>query len=174
LSKQKLEALVAHEFYQGEYQAENPEKIILGPGGKKPFFRSSYEKRFMRYCDINKNVLRYGNEIVKIPYIDMTSNNKVRTYITDFIMTVLNKEGGVDTYLVEIKPKSQVPQFDEEGNFIFPQPSKRKTKKTTENWQRHCSTLVQNHCKWEAARAWCATKGYKFLVLTEDELDIKR
>ena len=29
---------------------------------------------------------------------------------------------------------------------------------------------VVNQAKWKAAEKWCKKKGYKFLILTEDQL----
>jgi hypothetical protein len=34
-------------------------------------------------------------------------------------------------------------------------------------------TYVQNVAKWKAASKWADKKGYKFLIVTEKELNIK-
>jgi tRNA(Leu) C34 or U34 (ribose-2'-O)-methylase TrmL len=75
-------------------------------------------------------------------------------------MTIRNKDGSFTTYLAEIKPA----QFT-----VAPKQPKRKTKRYIEEAMMYCT----NTAKWEAARAFCARKGYKFIILTEKELGIK-
>src|SRR5574344_1076276 len=49
---------------QGYYVPQNPEKVI----GGNIIYRSSWEEKFCRWCDLNKNVLRWGVEVIQIPY----------------------------------------------------------------------------------------------------------
>lgn len=163
------------EYLQGVFQPSFPEKVInSNTYNRVLYYRSSWEKKFMTYCDLNVNILFWGVEIERIPYYDKSRNNILRTYVTDFKMAVKNKEGNIDKYIVEIKPADQCPKLDEQGNVILPPLPKRKGKKAIENWENACQTLICNHSKWEAARQWCINKGYKFLVITEVELGIPK
>jgi hypothetical protein len=74
---------------------------------------------------------------------------------------VKGKDGTLTTYLAEIKPS----QFT-----VEPKKPKRKSKRYIEEAMMYCT----NTAKWEAARAFCARKGYKFIILTEKELGIKK
>jgi hypothetical protein len=74
---------------------------------------------------------------------------------------VLIKEGDkIGKYLIEIKPKSQT---------IAPVPSKRK-KQSTMLYEQ--IAFAKNTAKWKAAEQFCEAKGYKFQILTEEELRI--
>ena len=48
--------------------------------------RSTWEKKFCHYCDLNENVLEWGSEEFFIPY--RAPDGKTRRYFPDFIMKV--------------------------------------------------------------------------------------
>ena len=68
--------------------------------------------------------------------------------------------GGFRKYFAqfEIKPKKQT---------IKPTFSTRKKRSTM---LYESNMYIQNQAKWEAAKKWSKKKGYKFLILTEDDL----
>ena len=74
-------------------------------------------------------------------------------------MKVKEKNGKVESYLVEVKPKRQV-----EG----PKPQKRKTKK----YLREVFDYATNQAKWQAAQEYCNDRLWKFMLVTERELKI--
>jgi hypothetical protein len=82
----------------------------------------------------------------------------------------------VEKWLIEVKPKSQVPQLNESGQIMFPQlepTAKGKlNQKRIERWQEYCTVLKKNKEKWDFARDWCRKHGYKFRVVTEEELGL--
>lgn len=145
-----------HKFQQGLYIPINANKYL---GREKPAYRSSFELKFFRWCDSNTNVLEWASEAVIIPYISPL-DNKVHRYYTDGVIA-LKEATGVIKYIIEIKPLKQV---------MPPEVTKRKKKSTLlhENTQ-----YIINTAKWDAARKWCSTRGYKFQILTEKELGIK-
>ena len=55
---------MASRYSQGLFQPQNPDKFI---GGKLPFARSSWETKFMQFCDSHPNILKWASENVKIP-----------------------------------------------------------------------------------------------------------
>ena len=139
-------------FKQGIYTPKNAQKFL----NKKPIYRSSWERKFMHWCDHNNNVLVVGSENVIVPYKSPIDGKVHRYYVDNFVVI---QEGTKTTkYLIEIKPKKQTEQ---------PTPSKRK-KPTTVLYEQ--VTWAINQAKWAAAKEYANKKEYNFLLLTEDQL----
>lgn len=138
-----------------------------------PHIRSSWEKIFCNWCDLNENILEWGSEIIEIPYIS-SIDYKQHRYVTDFVFTCKDRQGKLQKWLIEVKPKSQIPQLNECGQIIFPELNKKKklTEKRIAAWQEVCNVLKKNHDKWQQARAWCRKYGYNFKVVSEEELGL--
>ena len=107
----------------------------------------------MRDLDLNPNVLKWGSEVIGIPYvmIENIKNEKVtkrHTYYPDFM--VIMKTGKV--YIIEIKPFNQTPvrQYQIEIDPV----------------------MRKNATKWRAALNYCKSKDYEFMVRTEKQLKI--
>jgi len=89
---------------QGTFIPKNKDKFIIiknKQNGGKIKYRSSWELKFLQWCDNNPNVKKIVSEGVKIPYT--SPDGKQRNYYPDFAL--LYNE---DKLLIEIKPKSQV------------------------------------------------------------------
>ena len=67
--------------------------------------RSSWERRFCNWCDINENILEWGSEEFWIPY--HAPDGRVRRYFPDFIIKVKENTGKLKTYVIEVKPLKQ-------------------------------------------------------------------
>ena len=91
-------------YYQGKFNPQNPEKYK--GDYNNIIYRSSWELKFMRYCDRNNAILEWGSEEFFIPYFDPTTK-KVRRYFPDFIMKIKESSGKIKKYLIEIKPQRQ-------------------------------------------------------------------
>lgn len=142
-------------YKQGHFHPKNKEKYK----GKYPLmYRSSYEYKFCMYCDRNSSVVQWGLESVVIPYYDRVSKKK-RRYFIDFNITIKDKNGTLNKYLVEIKPYKET---------IIPQ----KGRKSDKSFLYESLTYAKNCCKWEAAQAYAKKHGSKFIILTENELMI--
>jgi hypothetical protein len=142
--------------YKGIYKVKNPLKYK--GDFKNCVFRSLWERKFMKYCDDNKNVLFWSSEEVRIPYRSPL-DGKIHYYFVDFWMRVKTKDGSVKTYLVEIKPEKQTkPPIIEEN------------KKMTPSKVKQIKTYALNTEKWKAARNFSKEKGWEFLILTEKHL----
>jgi hypothetical protein len=112
----------------------------------------------MDYCDLKESITEWSSESTVVPYkYDM--DGKTHRYFIDFRITVREKDDKLQTYLVEIKPEKKTKP---------PKQPKRKTK----SYLYESFEYVKNQNKWEAARRYAATKGWKFIVLTEKELGI--
>ena len=121
-------------------------------------YRSSWELKFMKYCDERINVLEWGSEEVVIPYRSPL-DNRIHRYFVDFYIKVRDANGNINKYLIEIKPKKYT---------LPPQKPQRQTKR----YIHEVTEFVKNQAKWEAAKDFCDDRQWKFMVLTEAELKV--
>jgi REP element-mobilizing transposase RayT len=81
----------------------------------------------------------------------------VHRYFVDGILQ-LETMDGIKKYLVEIKPKAQL---------SAPKTTLKKKKSTIFYEQLQ---WAQNQAKWDSANKWCEKNGYRFAILTEEQL----
>lgn len=137
---------MAH-YKQGIYYPQNLNKYI---GKKYPYYRSSWELTFCKFCDNHSSVVYWANEPFKINYVNpLTNENTI--YVPDFFVRYKSKKG-YRSEIIEIKPSTQT--FKE---------SVGKSK----NNQYH---YIVNKAKWEAAQNFAKQKNVDFRVLTEKDL----
>ena len=141
--------------YKGKYKPKNPSKYLGDP--TKIIYRSLWERRFMVFCDGNNSVLSWGSEEIVVPYVSPIDNKKHRYYV-DFIIETKNKKGFKEVTLIEVKPKAQCRE-----------PIKKSTK-PNRRFIREVARWGVNSAKWKAATEFAETKGWKFKILTEDDL----
>ena len=67
--------------------------------------RSSWERKFCNWCDLNENITEWGSEEFWIPYY--APDGRVRRYFPDFIIKVKENTGKLKTYVIEVKPLKQ-------------------------------------------------------------------
>lgn len=149
-------------FKQGKFTPRYPGKYRGDVNNI--IFRSSWEKYCFEFLDGNRNILKWGSEVIAIPYIKPehqdTPRPKVSRYFPDIWVQRINPNGEVVEEVIEIKPSSQA------------QPSTRKTSKVR---MRENAVYNLNKAKWIAAHKWCKQRGLKFRVLTERSLfDLKQ
>lgn len=144
-------------WYQGVFIPQHPEKCI----NKNTIeYRSSWESRFCNWLDQNSSVIRWGYEVVSIPYrYDIDGRN--HTYIVDFYAEILNKNNHIDKYLIEIKPKNQGEK---------PSMPKKKSMKSMKNYFYEAHNYIKNQNKWTSAQSFCQANGMIFKVLTKENL----
>jgi len=145
-------------YHQGKFHPQNPEKYK--GDYKNIIYRSSWELKFMRYCDRNQNILEWGSEEFYIPYYDPTTK-KVRKYFPDFIMKVKESNGSIKKYIIEIKPKNQTI------------PPVKTSKKRNKTFITEALTYEKNIAKWKAAKEFCDDRMIEFKIITEVELGLK-
>ena len=143
--------------YKGKYQPTNPQKYR--GDYSNIIYRSLWERKFMKYCDLNENILEWGSEEIALPYRSPI-DNKIHKYFPDFYIKVKESNGAIKKCIIEIKPKKQT---------IEPIPQKKKTK----GYIYEVYEYAKNQAKWEAARAFCADRGLEFKIFTENELGIR-
>lgn len=105
-------------------------------------YRSSYERKFIIWCETCSSVLRWGSECVCIPYI--LPDGSRHKYYPDYYVEL--SDGS--KYIIEIKPSNQTkPPINENA------------------WANR--EWVKNSCKWRAAQEYCSAKGFEFKIITE-------
>ena len=144
------------ETYKGRYRIENIKKYKGDISDV--IYRSSWELKFMRWCDSNPSVLEWGSETVIISYRSPVDNN-VHRYFVDFYIKIQDKDKKILKYLIEIKPEK----------FTKPPPIPQKQ---TKRFIQEVFNYGINQSKWKAASSFCDDRGWKFLVLTERDLGI--
>lgn len=142
--------------YSGKYRPSNKHKYKGDP--TNIIYRSLWERKFMLWCDKNDNVLEWGSEEIIIPYISPV-DRKVHRYFPDFYVRARTRDGRIQKYIIEVKPKSQCAE-------------PKRQKKVTRKYLTEVTTYAVNQAKWKAAREYCADRRMEFLILTEVELKI--
>ena len=142
--------------YSGKYQPSFPKKYKGDP--TNIIYRSLWERKFMRYCDLNENILEWGSEEIIVPYRSPV-DRRVHRYFPDFYIKIKESNNTIKKYLIEIKPKKQT---------VPPKKPQRQTK----GYLREAYEYAKNQSKWAAEREYCADRGWEFKVITEIELGI--
>ena len=122
--------------------------------------RSSWERKFCRYCDTQPNVLKWASEEFSIPYVS-PKDGKVHRYYPDFLIEFRDVSGKVKKQIIEVKPKRQT------------KPPERKSR-VTKSYLYEAATYEINMAKWKAAIEFAKDNGIEFRIITEDELGIKQ
>ncbi len=142
--------------YKGKYQPSFPKKYRGDV--TNIIYRSLWERRFMKYCDTNENILEWGSEEISLPYVSPI-DGKVHRYFPDFYIKVKESNGQIKKYIIEIKPKKQT---------IEPKKQVKKTK----GYIYEVVEYARNQAKWKAAKEFCEDRQWNFKIITEDELGI--
>ena len=139
----------------GQYIPRNPKKYV----GRYPLVtRSSWERSFMQWLDVNPNVIEWSSESIYIAYFDPVQKKR-RRYFPDFYMLLKDNNGNIQQYIIEIKPfKETHPPCNRNSN---------KSRKTLLYEQK---TWATNEAKWNAAIQWCSKMNMVFRIMTEKEL----
>ena len=136
--------------YRGLFRPNNPKKYVGNT--KQIVYRSLLERRFMRYCDLNEDILYWASEELPVRYYNPL-DKKYHRYFPDFVVKTVNNE----KFMIEIKPSRQVTK---------PKPPKKKTK----SYMRESFEYIKNQAKWQAAKSYCDDNGMQFKVTTEKDL----
>ena len=142
-------------YRQGRFRPQNPKKY--GGDPTNIVYRSSYELKFMQYCDLTESVNTWKSEEFWIPYRSPI-DNKVHRYFPDFFVKYKDKDGNTRTLVVEIKPAKELKMPD------------TNPKRRTKSWAYSVKTWAVNQAKFSAAREYCADRGYEFQIFTERQL----
>lgn len=142
--------------YRGQYRPKRPEKYKGDVN--MCFYRSSWERRFMTFCDENDSVLEWASEEVIVPYVSPIDGRRHR-YFVDFWIRMRKPDGTIVESLIEIKPKRQTVK-----------PETPLSKKVSKSKLFEIRNWMVNSAKWAAADDYCKDRGWTFRVLTEDHI----
>lgn len=143
--------------YKGKFNIKNIDKYQ--GDHKNIIYRSLWERKFMVFCDENKNILEWSSEEIIIPYISPI-DNKIHKYYVDFWLKIQTKKE-ITEYLIEIKPLKEC---------IKPNINKKNlSKKDIEQIKK----WEINKEKWKYANIFAKENNIKFKILTEHHLGIK-
>lgn len=143
--------------YKGFFKPRNPQKYRGNP--TNIIYRSRWELMVMQKLDSHPDVVSWGSEEVVIPYRSPI-DGRIHRYFCDFVFTKLTKEGIKQTTMVEVKPHIQT---------MPPRPQTKTNK-------RYINEVVQwgvNEAKWNAAKEYCADRGWEFRIITEHDLGLR-
>ena len=144
-------------YHQGIFFPEHPEKYLGNV--YNIVYRSRWEKIFLHWCDTTEAVLKYSSEECVIPYISPIDGEQHRYYM-DFFVSILQEDGSVKNFLVEVKPFAQT---------IPPKPTK-KHPVNSEAYNEAMKTYLVNQAKWKQPDKVCKKRGCEFKIITENEL----
>ena len=136
--------------YKGLYKPTHPKKYV--GDHRKIVYRSLLERRFMRYCDLNQDILFWASEELPIRYFNPI-DKKYHRYFPDFVVKTSKQK----KYMIEVKPSRQIGK---------PKPGKKKTK----SYMRESFEYIKNQAKWQAAKSYCEDNGLEFKIISEKDL----
>lgn len=142
--------------YKGKFRPSNYTKYKGDP--TNIIYRSLWELKFMNWCDRNENILEWGSEEIAIPYISPL-DGRVHRYFPDFYISIRNKSGRTQKFIVEVKPHKQTME-------------PKRPKKNTKRYLTESATYAVNIAKWKAATEFCKDRLWNFKIITEKELGL--
>jgi hypothetical protein len=142
--------------YSGTFRPTNPQKYV--GDYKNIIYRSSWEARVMNWLDKNPNIVSWASEEVVIPY-DSPVDSKWHRYFPDFVVKVRDKNGTLKTMMLEVKPKKQTKEPEQQ-------------RRVTKRYITEVTTWGVNQAKWKAATEYCLDRGWEFKLITEDHLGL--
>lgn len=141
---------------KGFFRPRNPQKYK--GDFKNIVYRSSWELKMMMWLDSHTDIIEWNSEEIIIPY-KSPIDGKYHRYFPDFYVKKRNKEGIIETILIEIKPFKQTQE-------------PKKQSRITKSYITEVKTWGINSYKWKAAREYCADRKWKFQIITEKELGL--
>ena len=148
----------AGKIRQGYFRPANPSKYLGDP--TQIIFRSSWEFKFLKWCDSSPTVIKYSSEPFGIPYYSPL-DQRGHVYYIDFYIVTKDNSGKEQGWLIEVKPDKYTK---------LPTAPARMTDKQTANYVYAAKQYIVNQAKFEAAKEFAATRGIKFGIITENFL----
>lgn len=143
--------------YKGKFRPINPKKYKGDPSNV--IYRSRWELVLMKKLDEHPDVLEWSSEEIIIPYRSPI-DGKIHRYFPDFYVKRKNREGVIESIIIEVKPYAQTLEPKVQSNI-------------TKRYIQEVHTYGINKSKWTQAQEYCKDRGWKFMIFTEHELGIK-
>lgn len=143
-------------FYrQGEYVPINKGKYC----GKFPIhYRSGWEYKVCLWLDKNTSVEKWGIESAIVPYLDPVTK-RMKRYVIDFTAIIRDRDGNLTRYYIEVKPHHET---------VAPV----RGRKRESTYISEALTFARNSAKWKSATEFAKSKGGKFIIITEKEMQM--
>lgn len=146
-------------YNQGIYYPNNPLKYIGDINNI--IYRSSWEKKFCIYCDINPSIIKWTSE----PPLDIKYwspiDKKEHRYFLDYYIEIQKKDN-IEKWIIEIKPENQYSLLKK------PEFSGPATEKRIHAYNERMKIWIINRAKFEAATRFAESRGYKFGAINEN------
>ena len=160
-------------YHQGNFIPKNKNKVIKLNSQGGLYYRSGIELKIMVWLDANAYVIKWGAECLSIPY-QLTHfdngdlNVRSHCYFPDFYYEIRTDNGELKQFVAEVKPMKEYKMVLNlsENKIVIPEDKGKKLK----NFEYDLKMAYKNKSKWESMIKWCDLKGYKFIVITEDNL----
>lgn len=145
--------------WKGKFRPKNPEKYA---GDVNDIvYRSRLELRLMSWLDEHPDVVAWASEELAIPYVS-PKDNKVHRYYPDMLVRKRLPDGRTEVLVVEVKPERETRE---------PVPPRATGTRARRRFLREVATWGVNSAKWAAAEAFCADRGWRFVKLTERDIN---
>ena len=144
--------------YVGRYILKNPQKY-MGNLGSALIYKSRNELIVFNKMDNDPNVVRWGYEILEIPYFCQI-DKKIHKYRTDIYCEI--KQGNqLLKCVIEVKQSEDLKT---------PNRPSLTNHKSMQRYNYSMRTYIINMNKWKAAVDFCKKAGFKMMFLTEKDL----
>lgn len=140
-------------YTQGKYNPQNRNKYI---GVRDPEYRSSWERSAFIKLDSNPNVLRWGSEIVVLPYVFELDGKKHKYYIDLYVE--MRTGDTLVKWLIEIKPDDKL---------MPPKKPKINSARALRGYNLRMADYYKNMDKWKFASRYATMYAMDFLIMTE-------
>ena len=155
-------------YRQGLYVPRNLNKVIKLNSQGGLYYRSGLEQKMMVYLDSNENIIFWGAEHLRVPYVKtewFSESQEFKTtehgYYPDFYYELKRSDGSVSRVVAEVKPHSET---------IEPKLQEKPTSKQLKNFEYALKMYNKNLSKWKAMIEYCERKGFEFIIITEQHL----
>lgn len=149
--------------YKGRFKPKNISKYRGDP--TKIIYRSLWELKVFRICDDHPDVIWWASEETVVPYqLSWEPPDKYHRYFPDIVMCKKLSNGKTETTMIEIKPLSQCAPPDKSRKNNTP------SGRVSRRYLNEVKTYGVNDAKWNAARIYCKSKGWKFEIMTEKDI----
>ena len=146
--------------YKGRFRPKYPEKYKGDP--TNIIYRSLWERTLMVYLDNHSEIIQWASEEFFIPYRSPV-DNRVHRYFPDFWV----KKNTGEVIVVEVKPAVQVKEPDISKKHTATGRVSRRFLNEVKRWG-------VNQAKWKGAKDFCEDRQWKFQIMTEYELGLKK
>lgn len=146
-------------YHQGKYPVKNTDKYMGNP--ENVIYRSGWELKMFMFLDQNERILRWGSEIITIPYQD--EKGKYHRYYPDLYYEIMigNDPNRFERIVAEIKPYKET---------SIPVAPLKESAKSLETYEYQLKTYQRNLYKWSRAKNWCEKNQMKFTIIHEGHL----